>query len=120
MQSTPLPAADRRVARRRVGAAAILAFLVLLLAGAARSTAGTDPALPSATPAEQATPVPPQQTAPSQPQQTAPGQPEQTSPSGHRPCPGHGGAGGGDGGRGFRGGGGPRGGGGGPAPPAPP
>src|SRR4051794_23062083 len=90
MHSTTLSAADRRVARRRVGAAAILGFLVLLLAGAARSTAGTDPPLPSATPAQQSTPAQPQQTAPPQPQQTAPGEPEQTAPSGRRPCPGAG------------------------------
>lgn len=44
MHSTTTSADDRRVARRRVGTAAIVAFLALLLAGAARSTAGTDPA----------------------------------------------------------------------------
>src|SRR3954447_4818748 len=104
MHSTTFSAADPRVARRGVGAAAILAFLVLLLAGAARSTAGTDPALPPATPAGQSTPAQSQRTAPSPAQETAAAQPEQPSPSGHRPCPRHGGAGGGGAGPGVAGG----------------
>jgi hypothetical protein len=66
-------AADSRVARRRVGAAAIVAFLALLLAGAVRDAVGADPVVPASAPATQ----PAQQAAPAQPQQQAPQQQEQ-------------------------------------------
>jgi hypothetical protein len=86
MPSTTLSAApaaaDSRVARRRVGAAAIVAFLALLLAGAVRDAVGADPVVPASAPTTQ----PAQQTAPAQPQQQAPQeqQPEeqpQTAPA---------------------------------------
>ena len=51
MDSSTSPAVDRRSAHRRVGAAAILAFLALLLFGATRGPAQADPAVPVATPA---------------------------------------------------------------------
>jgi hypothetical protein len=51
--SAASPAADRRVARRRVGAVAVVAFLALLLAGAVRDAAGADPAVPASAPATQ-------------------------------------------------------------------
>jgi hypothetical protein len=87
-------AADRRVAHRRVGAAAILAFLALLLAGAVRDAAGADPAIPASAPAT--TPA----TQPAQPQlqQQTPAPAQQTNPSFPREHNG--------GGRGFGGGGG--------------
>jgi hypothetical protein len=43
--------ADRRSAHRRVGTAAVLAFLALLLLGATHRPAQADPAVPVATPA---------------------------------------------------------------------
>jgi hypothetical protein len=42
--------ADRRSAHRRVGTAAVLAFLALLLLGATHRPARADPAMPAATP----------------------------------------------------------------------
>jgi uncharacterized membrane protein YgcG len=51
-------------AHRRVGAAAVLAFLALLLLGVARNSAQADPVLPAATPAAAPTVQPQQQVPP--------------------------------------------------------
>jgi hypothetical protein len=61
--------ADRRSAHRRVGAAAITAFLVLLILALLHQPADAEPTVPAATPAA----TPSQQQQPSQPQQTEPG-----------------------------------------------
>jgi hypothetical protein len=61
----PITTADRRSAHRRVGAAAIAAFLVLLLLALIHRPAQAEPTVPAATPA--ATPsIQPTQPAPSQ------------------------------------------------------
>jgi hypothetical protein len=61
----PITTADRRSAHRRVGAAAIAAFLVLLLLALIHQPAEAEPTVPVATPA--ATPsIQPNQSAPSQ------------------------------------------------------
>jgi hypothetical protein len=110
--AAPIGAADRRSAHRRVGAAAVVTFLALLLLGATRGPAKADTAAPAAAPAPATTqPAQPEQTAPAPPQQTAP--PEQTLPDDPGPflSPRHGGGYGGGGpvpgdGGGFGGGGG--------------
>ena len=109
MDSTPSPAADRRSAHRRVGAAATLVFVALLLLAGTRGPAQADTTVPAATPTVE----------PSQP--ALPADPD---PGFHRDHDGGGFDGGGDGdhdGGGFGGGGGFDGGGGGaaPAPSAP-
>jgi len=68
--------ADRRSAHRRVGAAAIAAFLVLLILALLHQPANAEPTTPVATPAAS----PSQQQQPSQPQQQLPSQPQQTEP----------------------------------------
>jgi len=98
-------AADRRIARRRVGAVAIAAFVALLLLGATRGPAEADPAVPATAPAT---------TQPAQPQQSTPAQPQQTAPL--DPDPDHDGFGPRDDRGGDRGGGSPGGGGTAPAP----
>ena len=70
-------AADRRIARRRVGAVAIAAFVALLLLGATRGPAEANPAVPAA----------PATTQPAQPQQSTPAQPQPTAPLDPDPDP---------------------------------
>lgn len=72
MDSTTTSAADRRIAHRRVGAGAIAAFLVLLLASAVHSAADGDPAVPATVRTTPSTVEP----APAQPPQVVPGDPD--------------------------------------------
>jgi hypothetical protein len=60
MDSTTTSAAESRRAHRRVGAAAVLAFVALLALGLARNAAQADPATPAIAPAETAAPAPEQ------------------------------------------------------------
>jgi hypothetical protein len=107
MDSTSTPAAagpaDRRSAHRRVGAAAIVAFVALLLIGATRGPAQADSTVPAATPTGA-----PSQSAPDQRSDPAPGFRRDHHGPGGRDGGGGPGFGGGDGdrGRGFDGGGG--------------
>ena len=81
MDHTPaaatISAADRRSARRRVGVAAVAAFVALLLLTAARGPARADTVVPATAPA-----TAPTTTLPAAPSQSAPAQPEQqTAPT---------------------------------------
>jgi hypothetical protein len=69
MDGTTTSAADRRSAHRRVGAATVAGFLVLLLLGAGRGPAQAQPTrpLPAATAPPTVQPMEPRQTLPSEP-----------------------------------------------------
>jgi hypothetical protein len=73
--SGAVSAADRRRAHTHVGVAVVVAFVALLLLGAARGVASADDTTPAATPA-------PAQSAPAQPQQTTPADPGAGPPDG--------------------------------------
>jgi len=106
----PISTADRRSAHRRVGAAAIAAFLVLLLLALIHRPAQAEPTVPVATPAAtpsiQPTQPGPSQSLPADPDRGGGFDPDRVPRGGGGGGFGRGGSGGPDSGGGFGGGGG--------------